>query len=82
MPMLTPPLPAAHPFAEVRHAVEDLVYLGHDVDPADHERALAGHPERDMKDGAILGHVDPLAGEHRVAPPWDLTRARELHEQV
>ena len=78
MPMLTTfrigrsgralPLARAHRVGERRHPVEHLVHLGDDVDAVDDERAPARHPQRDVEDGAVLGDVDPLAGEHRVAP--------------
>ena len=57
----------AHAVAERAHPVEDLVDLLDDVDPVDDQRALARHPQRDVKHGAVLGDVDVLAAEHRVA---------------
>ena len=35
-----------------------------DVDTVDDERAALRHAERDVQHRAVLGHVDPLAGEH------------------
>ena len=38
-----------------------------DVLAVDDQRALPRHPQRDVQHGAVLGDVDVLAGEHRVA---------------
>ena len=91
MPMLTTFLigrpvapfhsPGADGVGEGAHPIEHLVHLGDDVDPVDDERAAARHPQRDVEHGAVLGHVDPLAGEHRVAPLGDTCLLRERDEQ-
>ena len=91
MPMLTtfrigapgraPPLAGAHRVGERGHPVEHLVHLGHDVDAVDDERAPARHPQRDVEHGAVLGDVDPLAREHRVAPLRDPRLLGERDEQ-
>ena len=39
------------------------------------------HPQRDVEDGAVLGDVDPLAREHRVAPLGDACLLGERDEQ-
>ena len=39
----------------------------HDVSPIGHQGGIPGHSQGDMKDRAVFGGVDPLAGEHRVA---------------
>ncbi len=64
---MTAPLAASHALAERGHAVEDLVDLLDDVDAVDAERPVAGHAERDVQRRAVLGDVDPLAAEHRLA---------------
>ena len=66
---------------EGTHPVEHLVHLGDDVDPVDDERAAARHPQRDVEHRAVLGDVDPLAGEHRVASLGDACLLRERDEQ-
>ena len=81
MPMLTMlrigcpgealPLARAHGVRERGHPVEHGVHLRDDIDAVDDERAAARHPQRDVEDGAVLGDVDPLAGEHRVASRGD-----------
>ncbi len=38
------------------------------VGAVDDERALARHPQRDVEHRAVLGDVDALAAEHRLAP--------------
>ena len=62
------------------HPVEHLVHLGDDVDPVDDERAPARHPQRHVQHRAVLGHVDPLAREHRVAPLGDTRLLGERDE--
>ena len=58
------------------------MHLGDDVDPVDHERAVARHPQRDMEHRAVLGHVDVLAREHRVAPVGHTPLLGEGDEQA
>ena len=67
LPVWPRPLAAAHPVAEGRHPVEHLVHLLDDVGAVDDQRALARHPQRDVEHRAVLGDVDVLAGEHRLA---------------
>ena len=75
------PLPGADGVGEGAHPVEHLVHLGDDVDTVDDERGAARHPQRNVEHGAVLGDVDPLAGEHRVAPLGDTGLLRERDEQ-
>ena len=91
MPMLTTlriglpveprPLARAHRVGERRHPVEHLVHLGDHVDAVDDERAASRHPQRDVEHRAVLGDVDLLPGEHRVAPLRDARLFRERDEQ-
>ena len=67
--------------AKVAHPVERLVHLLDDVDAVDDERAVARHPQRHVEDGAVLGDVDVLAGEHRFAALLDAALAGQLAEQ-
>ena len=77
MPMLTTlriglPVCPVHSPARTRSAKplirsQDLVDLLDDVDAVDDQRAVARHPQRHVQDRAVLGDVDLLAGEHRVA---------------
>ena len=64
--------------ANARHPVEHLVDLLDDVLPVDDQRALARHPQRDVKNRAILRDVDVLAAEHRVAALGDAALVGEL----
>ncbi len=57
------------------------MYLAHDVDAVDDERAVARHPQRDVQRRPILGGVDVLAAKHRVAVSLDLSRSRDGDEQ-
>ena len=61
-------LAAAHAGGEVRHAIEHGVHPGHHVLAVDHDRGAARGPQRDVQHRALLGDVDLLAAEHRVAP--------------
>ena len=61
------PLAGADPLGEGAHPVEHLVDLLDDVDAVDDQRALARHPQRDVQHRAVLGDVDVLAAEHRLA---------------
>ena len=81
LPGVADPLARAHALAERGHPVEHLVHLAHDVDAVDDERALARHAQRDVQHRAVLGDVDVLAAEHRVAALGDLACAGEPHEQ-
>ena len=56
--------------------------LGDDVDAVDHERRVARHAQRDVEHGAILGDVDVLAAEHRVAPRRDPRSAASREQQL
>ena len=67
--------PRADPLGEGGHPVERLVHLLDDVDAVDDQRALARHPQRHVQDGAVLGDVDVLAGEHRFAALLDAALA-------
>ena len=49
--------------------------------PSTTSERLARHPQRDVEDGAVLGDVDPLAREHRVASLGDARLLGELDEQ-
>ena len=51
---------------ESGHPVEHLVHLRDHIHAVDHERGALGHPQRDVQHGPVLGHVDPVAAEHRV----------------
>ena len=67
---------------ERRHAVEHLVHIRDDVAPVDDQRPVARHAQGDVQHRAVLGHVDALAGEHRVAPPGDAGLGGQLHQEV
>ena len=77
MPMLTtvsirlPVTPVHSPLrtlvGEGVDLVQHLVHLRHHVDPVDHQAGVPRQPERGVQHGPVLGDVDVLAGEHRVA---------------
>ena len=84
---VTGPLAAAHPLGERAHPVEDLVHIGDDVAGVtvvvEHvdDRAARG-AERCVQYGAVLGRIDLLAGEHRVAAPLDIGGRGDLDQTL
>ncbi len=70
------PLVGADPIGERRHLVEHGVHVGHDVGTVDDHRHVGRRPQRDVHHGPILGDVDVLTGEHRVASGLDAALAR------
>ena len=62
------PLAAAHPVGEVRHPVQHLVHIGHDVMAVGDDLLAARRSQRDVQNRTVFGDVDVLAGEHRVDP--------------
>ena len=67
----TGPVAVADAIAELAHPGQHLVHVGHDVVAVDLDHGVRGRPQRDVEDGALLGDVDRLAGEHRVAARLD-----------
>ena len=65
------PLVGADPIGERRHLIEHGVHLGHDVGTVDVHRHVGRRPQRHVHHGPILGDVDVLTGEHRVASGLD-----------
>ena len=63
-------------------SVEHRVNLRHDVLAVDENALIPRRPQRHMQDRAIFADVDLLAGEHRVPPPRDATRAGEFNKQA
>src|SRR5690606_12602838 len=51
------------------HAVENAVDLGHHVVAVHEDRSVESVAQGDVQDGAVLGEVDALAGEHRSDRP-------------
>ena len=58
------------------------MHLGHDVDAVDLDLLALRRPEGDVQDRTVLGDVDLLAGEHRVAQRLDVGAPGQLAEQV
>jgi hypothetical protein len=76
------PLPGTDAVRESRHPVQHLVYLGHHVHPVDHQRTALRHPQRDVQDSPVLGHVDRFAAHHRVPAFRDAGLLGQLEEQA
>ena len=78
------PLTGAHTLGKSVHAVEDLVHVGDDILAVDDELALLGcrAAKRGVQDGAVLGGVDVLAGEHGVAALLELHLAGKIAQQL
>ena len=67
--------PVADAVGEVAHLAEDGLHVADDVLAVDVQLAAGRHAQRHVQDGAVLGRVDVLAGEHRVAVLLHLGRA-------
>ena len=80
----TLPLTGAHALGKGIHAVENLVHVGDDVLVVDDELALLAcrAAQRGVQDGAVLGGVDVLAGEHGVAALLELHLAGKIAQQL
>ena len=78
---VTLPLARADALGERRHPVEHLVDVRDDVDAVDDERRPLRHAQRDVEDGAVLGHVDAVAAEHRLGPLGEPRLLRELEQE-
>ena len=78
------PLTGAHALGEGIHAIEDLVHVGDDVLAVDDELAPlgCGAAKRGVQDGAVLGGVNVLAGEHGVAALLELHLAGKIAQQL
>jgi hypothetical protein len=59
------PIARANLVGEAAHLVEHLMDFGNDVFAVEDDGLGLGCAQGDVKDGAILGDVDLLAGEHR-----------------
>ena len=67
---------------EAEELLQRRVHLGDDVHPAGADVGVLRRTQRDMQDGAVLGDVDRLAGEHRVAQRNDLGLLGERQKQL
>ncbi len=72
----------AHVRREAQHLFAHADDLGHHVLAVDENRLAGEIAQGGMQDGAVLGDVDFHAGEHRVAPGFDLGRLGELDERA
>ncbi len=75
------PLARTDPPGDSGHPIEHFVHVGDDVATVDLEAGAAGHTECDVTDRPVLGGVDVLAGEHRVAQLLDAGPACDGREQ-
>ena len=57
------------------------MHLAHHIGAADDQRAVARHAQRHVEHRAVLGDVDVLPGEHRIAPLGNAGFRGELHEE-
>jgi len=78
------PLPAAVAdlTAERRHPLQHLVDVGHDVVPIDEDPLAPRGPQGHVQHGAMLGDVDPLAGEHRRDPLAEAAGLGQPHQEA
>ncbi len=67
--------------AKAQEPVERRMHLRDDVLAVDADVGVGGRAERDVQDGAVLRHVDRLAGEHRIAQRLDLGALGEREQK-
>ena len=60
----------AHRFGKGFKTRADGTYVGHDVPAVNRHGAVGQVTERDVQDGAVLGDIDPLTGEHGRPPAF------------
>jgi hypothetical protein len=80
--VVSQPSAAADAVGEAAHLVEHRVHGGHDVHPVHLDALAARRAQRRVEHGTVLGRVDPLAAEHRVAAAGDVDRAGEIEQQA
>ena len=56
--------------------------LDDDVGPLDIKRRICGQPQGRVQHRPVLGGVDPLAGQHRIAVLGDAGLLGQPHERV
>ena len=71
----------AHPGRKITHASERRIHLRHHVFAIDQNRPIAAIAQRDVQHRSVLGDVDALAAEHRVASPLDVACPGQRHQQ-
>ena len=76
----TGPLPCAQAVGEVAHRVQDGVHIAHHILTVDGQRRIAGQSQCRVQHGAVLGGVDVLAGQHRVATLLEARRPGQVHQ--
>ncbi len=71
----------AHVGGKVEHLFSRTDDVRHDVVSIDQDRRAGEIAQCGVQDGAVLGDVDFLSGEHRVTPGLDPARLGELDER-
>ena len=64
---------AANPVRELLHFRQLGVHRCNHVHTVDDELAIRRHTKRDVEDGSVLGGVDSITVEHRIALGFDGT---------
>ncbi len=75
------PLAAADAPGKVAHMGQHGVDVGHDFAPVHHDRPVGAVAQRDMENRAVFGAVDLVAGEHAVAPAFQIGRPGQIAQQ-
>ena len=77
------PLAAAHALGEGAHPLDHRLHVGIHILPVDDQCGgrARGSPQRGVEDGAVLGRVDVLAGEHRGVTLGDAGLLGQAHER-
>ena len=78
---MTAPRAGTHPLGELRHRVQHLVHVRHDVMAIDQDARIARRAQRHVQHRALLGDVDLVAAEHRIATLRHAALLRELQQQ-
>ena len=69
-------------FAELLHAIEDLVNIGNDALAIDKDDCIATCSQSRMQHSAVFGDVDRLAAKHRFDRFFQSRLVRKVEEQA
>ena len=81
LPGVALPLTGAYALCELAHLVEHRMHAGYDIDAVDDDVLGARRAQRDVQHGALFGHVDLVAAEHRLDALGQTRPMRERDQQ-
>ncbi len=79
---MTRPGAIANARGKLRHPIEDVVNLRHDVFAVDHDRSSARCAQSDVQHRALFGDVDLVAAKHRVDSRAELSVLGQCEQQA